>query len=178
MESSAILLANTVFAVRGRVGDSIQSGAGLEDWLAAHADELPAAPRAIDGDALRRLRDAIRELLAALAEERAPAGDALAVVNRASRSGPTSPVIEWDAGSPTLRLVPGPADGSEQFLASLARSAIELATGSRARDVCACGGPRCVQFVLRDHPRRAFCSEGCSARARSARYYRRNRPAA
>ena len=177
MERAAILLANTVFAVRGRAGDAIRDAAGLGGWLAAHAGELPAAPPTIDGVALRRLRDATRELLAALAEERAPAGDALVVINRASRSGPTSPLIEWGAESPTLGLVPGAADGSEQFLACFARSAIELATGPHARDVLACRGPRCVQFVLRDQPRRAFCSEACSARARSARYYRRNRPA-
>ncbi len=173
--NAAFLLANTVFAVRGRAGDAIANDDLLESWLSAHADELPPVPPSIDGDGLRRLRDAVRELVGALTVARAPAVDAVSVVNGFSRRAPTSAIIEWDSARPTSHLSPGTEAGTEQFLASFARSAIELVTGPRADDLRACGGPRCVQFVLRDHPRRAFCSEGCSARARSARYYRRNR---
>lgn len=177
VERAAILLANTVFAVRGRAGDAIEDAGALDGWLARHAGVMPDAPRALDGHALRTLRDAVRELLAALAQMRAPAAEAVSVVNRASQRVPTASALEWSEARPVLRLEPCSGDGSDRFLAFFARAAIELVTGPWAGHVCACGGPRCVQFLVRDHPRQAYCSEGCATRARSARYYRKHRPA-
>ncbi|MGW3040938.1 CGNR zinc finger domain-containing protein [Kitasatospora sp. NPDC001159] len=45
----------------------------------------------------------------------------------------------------------------------------------RPASLRACHGPGCVQFFVKDHPRREWCGPGCGNRARAARHYHRQR---
>ncbi len=68
--------------------------------------------------------------------------------------------------------------GQEARLAAIARDAISLLAGPRRAQLRACQGPGCIQFFVKDHPRREWCSAGCGNRARAARHYRRVRDGA
>jgi predicted RNA-binding Zn ribbon-like protein len=60
-------------------------------------------------------------------------------------------------------------------LAVLAEEALILFAGPRQYQLCACRGPGCVLFFVRDHPHRQWCSASCGNRARAARYYAKTR---
>jgi predicted RNA-binding Zn ribbon-like protein len=57
----------------------------------------------------------------------------------------------------------------------IAADAIALVTGPEAADLRACEAPGCVRLLLRDHPRRHWCSTRCGDRVRARRYYARHR---
>ncbi|GAA1986382.1 CGNR zinc finger domain-containing protein [Kitasatospora viridis] len=161
-EPPAVELANTVVAVRGRERDE------LDGWLAAHG-------LAADAERFRELRDAVRRLLAAATGDGAyPAAD-LAVLNAAAALAPRWPVLlTGPDGTPTTgeRSAAGPADAA---LADRARDAVRLLGTPARADLRACQGPGCVQYFVRDHPRREWCGPGCGNRARAARHYRKKR---
>jgi predicted RNA-binding Zn ribbon-like protein len=48
--------------------------------------------------------------------------------------------------------------------------------GSDHVDLRACGAPGCMRLLLKDHPRRQWCSTRCGDRVRASRYYHRHRP--
>jgi predicted RNA-binding Zn ribbon-like protein len=168
-DNLAVAFANTVYAVRGRPGDAIETDEELRAWLADHG--LHAGG---DGRDLRPLRDAVRQLFGAAVERAAPPPAALAAVNEASAAAPTAAVLRWHGDERTVVERCG-ADPATAMRARLAAAAIALLGGPRGPALRACEGPRCVQYLLQDHPRRAFCCDGCSTRARAARYYARHR---
>jgi len=63
---------------------------------------------------------------------------------------------------------------ADLVLATIAADAIDLITGARRDDLRTCGAPRCVLMLLKDHPRREWCSYRCGKRARQARHYERH----
>ncbi len=124
--------------------------------------------------AFRALRDAVRELFAAAVGGTDPPPAALAAVNAASVAAPAAATLAWRGADRTI-VEHRAADPATATRARLAAAAIALLGGPRADSLRACAGPRCVQYLLQDQPRRAFCSDGCSTRARAARYYARHR---
>ena len=160
--------ANTVYAVRGRPGDAIGSDQDLRAWLGTHGLAVTG-----DGD-LRVLRDAVRALFAAAVAGLEPPPAALAAVNAASAAAPAAAWLDWRGTRRTLA-ERRTADAAAVTAARLASAAIRLLGGPHGDALRACEGPRCVQYLLEGHPRRAFCSDGCSTRARAARYYARHR---
>jgi predicted RNA-binding Zn ribbon-like protein len=154
--------------------DELTDVAGLAAWLAEHGLADADAGEA-DLAALRALRDAVRELLTARIEDRAPAPMAVEAVNAASRRAPVARVLDWEGrDAPRARRdglgVPGAALGG----ALAATDAIELVTGPEHAALHACGAPGCVRLLLRDHPRRQWCSTRCGDRVRASRYYHRH----
>jgi predicted RNA-binding Zn ribbon-like protein len=186
-EELAVAFANTVYAVRGRPGDAIGDDGGVDTWLREHGLGGQAADvdghaadadgPAADGAALRALRDAVRKLFAAAVANEAPSPAALAAVNGASAAAPAAATLEW-RGADRAVAERRTADPATATRARLATAVIALLGGPHAGTLRACQGPRCVQYLLQDHPRRAFCSDGCSTRARAARYYARRRSGA
>ncbi|MFI9365160.1 CGNR zinc finger domain-containing protein [Kitasatospora sp. NPDC053057] len=171
----AVAFANTLVATRGKVRDTLAAPEDLTAWLAPDA---PGAAAAALGDAdlaaFRTLRDAIRAVLRALVDgEPAPAAE-VEQINEASAAAPRWPVLTADgAGYAVTRhtdRAPVPA-----ALGALAHDTAALLTGPLAADLRACHGPGCVQFFVKDHPRREWCGPGCGNRARAARHYHRQR---
>jgi predicted RNA-binding Zn ribbon-like protein len=161
MTELAVEFANTLRASRGRTAD------GLAEWAARTG--MPAEPVR-----LAELRDAIRALLRAVTDKSEfPAGQ-LGVLNAAAAAAPCWP--ELMAGPAIVARTDAAAGPAA--LAVIARDAIDLIGTVTRRDALrACGGPGCVQFFVKDHPRREWCGPACGNRARAARHYRKARAA-
>jgi predicted RNA-binding Zn ribbon-like protein len=135
----------------------------------AIVDDIGDAPAA-----LRELREAVRELLLARIETRAPDPGALAGVNAAAAAAPVALQLEWEAAPHAERSFAAASD-LDRERARIAADAIALVTGPEAADLRACEAPGCVRLLLRDHPRRHWCSTRCGDRVRARRYYARHR---
>lgn len=157
-EPLAVDLANTAVRLRGRDVDLIADDSGVADWLALHP-----SLGAVDGAALRALRDAIRKVFQAAADARPAPPAALVAVNEAAQrcravlaSTSDGPVVEWSGGP----------------LAVLARSAVEVVAAASLRG---CANHDCVLFFAHGDERRKFCdTKTCANRARQARHRERH----
>ncbi|WP_211766943.1 CGNR zinc finger domain-containing protein [Kutzneria sp. CA-103260] len=157
-EPLAVDLANTIARLRGRDVDLIADDAGLTAWLSLHP-QLGA----VDGDELRALRGAIREVFQATAETRSADPDAVTAVNAAAfrclatlTSTSDGPVVEWGGGP----------------LPVIARSAVEVVAAASLRG---CANHDCVLFFAHGDERRKFCdTRTCANRARQARHRERH----
>ncbi|SDK47911.1 Conserved protein containing a Zn-ribbon-like motif, possibly RNA-binding [Nocardioides sp. YR527] len=173
----AVRLMNTIWADRRSVHDSLGSVAHLRAWaeeagLGRHQD--------VDDHDLARaraLRDALRRLAADVTGDSRPhsipegisAEMALAVLNEfASRC---TPVLRHRRGGGYAREWLTDCSGLQRELNLVALEGAEVLT----QELKACGGPGCVLYFVRDHPRREWCSAGCGNRARVARHHRRNK---
>jgi predicted RNA-binding Zn ribbon-like protein len=129
--------------------------------------------------AVRELRDAVRELLEARIEVRAPDQAAVETVNAAAAAAPTVRRLIWsDPSRPREERHHLGADGVPLARALLAADAIDLVTGPAHANLLACAAPGCARLLLRDHPRRRWCSTRCGDRVRASRYYHRHREGA
>jgi predicted RNA-binding Zn ribbon-like protein len=158
----------------GDAVDELASPDALRAWLAGHG--LPTSAR-IDraGPAtMRELRDAVRELLVARIDGRLPDPAAVQAVNSASAAASTVFRLEWtDPAAPREVLDRRGAAGAAMAAALLAADAIDLVTGPDHADLRACAAPGCLRLLLKDHPRRQWCSTRCGDRVRASRYYHR-----
>jgi predicted RNA-binding Zn ribbon-like protein len=153
--------------------DELTSPAALRAWLTDHGF---AAGGAVDLAAMLELRTAVHELLLARIERRVPDPAAVAGVNEASAGAPSVRRLVWAEATPEARDEPA-ATGAALARALLAADAIDLVTGPDHRALRACGAPGCVRLLLKDHPRRQWCSTRCGDRVRASRYYHRQRSA-
>jgi predicted RNA-binding Zn ribbon-like protein len=175
----ALALVNTRRNDHGAPVDDLATTADVRTWLARHG----LAPDARVDDAalvaIRELRDAVRELLEARIDRRAPDQAAVETVNAATTAAPMVRLLTWTSpGDPRQEShYPGVA-GIPLARARLAGDAIDLVTGSSHNDLLACAAPGCMRLLLRDHPRRRWCSTRCGDRVRASRYYHRHRDAA
>jgi predicted RNA-binding Zn ribbon-like protein len=159
--------------------DDLATPAGLGAWL-AHQGLVPHA-RVNDAAlaAVRELRGAVRELLEARIDARAPAPAAVETVNAAAAAAPIARRLTWtDSCAPRAERDSLGADGVPLACALLGADAIDLVTASAHTDLLACAAPGCDRLLLRDHPRRRWCSTRCGDRVRASRYYHRHRQAA
>ncbi|MGW4525744.1 CGNR zinc finger domain-containing protein [Amycolatopsis sp. NPDC004378] len=168
--SPALALVNTRrLSANGEV-DDLTTPAGATEWLREH--NLPPAP--LDADTLARvtdLRTAVRELLAALADDRPPAAAAVETVNAATRADAAAPQLTWPA-TPRREWRSTSPGSVEEALATLARDAIEVLTGDLGSLVRPCEAHGCVRYFFREHARRRWCSTTCGDRVRAARHQR------
>jgi predicted RNA-binding Zn ribbon-like protein len=167
--------------------DHLATPEELGEWLAWRSlvARDPAPPGAVaaptvadlaDLAAAHALRDAVRELLSAAIDGRSPAPWAVTAVNDASALAPAADRLRWDpAGGPVRMRSAAGASEVERALATLAEDAIGLVCGERRGDLIACEAPGCIRLLLKDHPRRHWCSTRCGDRVRAARHYRRAR---
>lgn len=174
-EPLGIEFANTRFMVRGVVQDGLVDAGSLTAWLQFHADECGTVGALTRHDLERfvSLRNCIRDIAAALVDQRTPPRTTVGVLNRAAAAAPRWPQVraagaELAAGEQTSA---GPVDAA---LATIARSAISVFTGPQRADLRACPAPTCVLYFVRDHPRRQWCSAGCGNRTRVSRFHRRH----
>jgi predicted RNA-binding Zn ribbon-like protein len=158
--SLALALVNTQ-----RVGDVDDLDDPLP-WLHAHGLRVTSVA---DAGPLTGLRAAVRELLAALAEDRTPDPAAVDAVNAAARADAAAPQLTWAAG-PRREWRSTRPGSVEEAVATLARDAIDVAGGDLGRLVRPCEAHGCVRFYLREHARRRWCSTTCGDRVRAARH--------
>ena len=228
-EPLPIELGNTVYAVRGRPMDGLETSEHLAAWLRDVRPRLALPPSDADllqvtGDELaiaRELREAIRLLSAATVAGRDADPDAVETINRHARLAPRwhelrpgpHPGPGPEAGSgpelrpapevgfgpelrpapevgfgPELRPAPEVGSGPEPYaepraevradgppvaavLSWIAEEAVLLFAGPSRHRLAACQGPGCVLYLIRETPRREWCSPGCGNRARAARHY-------
>jgi predicted RNA-binding Zn ribbon-like protein len=172
-EPLAVEFANTWYAVRGREREGVGTPSELSTWL--HEHHLPADADESAVQDFLTLREAIRSLLRATAGgEPLPEG-AKATVNAASEQAPRWPVLAGTAESGYGVIEAASADPLPAAQAHIARDAITLLGGPLRADLRACRSPGCVQFFVKDHPRREWCSPGCGNRARAARHYTKHK---
>ena len=154
----AIELHNTLYAADGEPLDGLADERGLRAWLGAVRGRLPAQARGADPRRLadvRRLREAVREVLHAATEQRPPRPSAVRAVNDASRRCPSSPQLGAARGGGMRAAIDHHgADATDIALGAFAVDAIDLVTGARRGALGRCGAPGCVLMFLRDHPRR------------------------
>ncbi|MGY1453774.1 CGNR zinc finger domain-containing protein [Streptomyces sp. SS8] len=181
-EPLPVEFANTLSAARGCLVEGLGSPADLEAWLRRHRGLLPDSERpreetfrASDQQLAhaRVLRDAVRRLIAARVDRKAPDPWDIAHVNRASGMSQSWPVLVWRSahtpGADSLCT----ADAVTHALSLIARSSVLLLSGEQGALLRSCRAPGCVLFFYRHHPRRAWCSSGCGNRARVARHQAR-----
>jgi predicted RNA-binding Zn ribbon-like protein len=168
----AVDLANTVIVVRpGEDIDGLATRADLARWLGLERDRIGAAGRAEERlRDFRRLRDAIRALLTAAAEDAELPESAVAAVNRASKAAPWFVQLR----APASAVVDSQASTrADAILGAIATSAVELLGGPDRERVRVCQAPRCGLFFLAARERQQWCSPTCGNRARVARHYAR-----
>ncbi|HEX4701380.1 MAG TPA: CGNR zinc finger domain-containing protein [Pseudonocardiaceae bacterium] len=143
-------------------------------WLRTRS--LASAPRvsAPEFMELIGLRAAIRELFTALADQREPAADSVALVNDCARRWPIAPQLAWPPDGPRREWSGGTeSNGVDEAIATIARDAIDVVCGDRAPTVRRCAAHGCVRIFFRAHARRQWCSNTCGDRVRAARHYLR-----
>ena len=174
----ALALVNSRRNDAGWPVDDLATPVGLRAWLAEQGLVAHARVDAAALAALRELRDAVRELLEARIEERVPDQSAVEIVNAAAAAAPAARMLIWtEPGAPREERDGLGAEGVPVARALLAADAIDLVAGPDHADLLACAAPGCVRLLLRDHPRRQWCSTRCGDRVRASRYYHRHRNA-
>ncbi|SFW92232.1 CGNR zinc finger domain-containing protein [Amycolatopsis australiensis] len=168
--SLALALVNTRRLSAGDEVDDLADPRDATEWLRGH--DLPAVRlTAEDVSRLTGLRTAVRELLTALAEDRRPSAAAVETVNAAARADAAAPQLAWTAG-PNRKWHSTRPGSVEEALATLARDAIDVASGELGEVVRACEAHGCVRLFFREHARRRWCSTTCGDRVRAARHQR------
>lgn len=173
-EPLSVELHNTLYAAGGDTFDGLEQA---NAWLDCLGDRLPDAPpgHGPSRDELAELRAAVRAALHATVAGEAHDRAVLDALNRAAARALRSPAARWRSGRAEAATDFHEASLADVVLAALAADAIALITGPRGDDLRACGAPGCVLMFLKDHPRRAWCSDACGNRARQARHYERRR---
>lgn len=182
-EPLAIELHNTLYAAGGDAIDGLVDQTSADIWLDELAHRLPHTDLR-SGDwpavaAIVALRDVVRLALRVAVGAGGQDPRVLDAINAASRRAASAPVALWRADAPPeLGTTFLSAPRSDIVLGAFATDAVELLTGPHQADLRACGAPGCVLLYLKDHPRRAWCSNACGNRARQARHYQRTRRSA
>ncbi|WP_119392061.1 CGNR zinc finger domain-containing protein [Taklimakanibacter lacteus] len=125
-------------------------------------------------DAARRLREALYRLVADALARKAPDESDLALVNAAAEKPPLVPTLT-SIGRPSTWSSAAP---HEAVLATVARDAIDLLSGSALARVRKCADAHCsVLFVDNSRPgRRRWCAmNGCGNKVKKAAYRRRQK---
>jgi predicted RNA-binding Zn ribbon-like protein len=179
----AIRFANTRYGARASVREGLATPGQLAGWLRANAASLAeaGAPGAADAgvssaDLARfvALRDTIRSLVMAAIEGEPLDRSQVTTLNETAALAPAWPVL---VAGPDGVAVAQRCDSSDGLpaLGAIARDAVRLLGEPGRADVRACQAPGCVQFFVKDHSRRTWCSAACGNRARVARHYQRHK---
>jgi predicted RNA-binding Zn ribbon-like protein len=179
-------LANTYYAVRGKLREGLSSAQDVGAWTAVvsprlggmelSAEELARTDEA-DRESFLELRSAIRGIAGDLAAGRNPAAEPVEALNRASALAPASPALKISQEGTLEKSVRSEHPAAAAALSALAGDAVDLFSGDRRALLRECRAPGCYLFFLKDHPRREWCTPACGMRVRASRaYYKRTHP--
>ncbi|MFE4603130.1 CGNR zinc finger domain-containing protein [Kitasatospora indigofera] len=185
-EPLALELVNTTFVlggVRGVLVDALRTPEDLGGWLAARAPLFgeplrPALARATVTGAqvarFRELRQALRDLAAALVAGERPADAPVALLNSSARLAVSWPEFEPGSGGPARTVTRwSEPDPLLVALGEVAAAGVALLAGEESGQVRACPAPGCILYFVKSHGRREWCTVGCGNRVRVARHSRR-----
>lgn len=153
--------------------DALATPAGASEWLAAHSlgDDEPLAND--DAERLRRLREALRDLLDANNSGEEPPATALAILN--DQAGEAALGLRFDAGGAELVSSCGGVDSAIATILATVHEAMRERTWARLK---ACPADDC-RWAFYDHSRNrsgTWCRmEECGNRAKARAYRERHR---
>nr|WSW65479.1 CGNR zinc finger domain-containing protein [Streptomyces sp. NBC_00995] len=165
---------------QGPPADHLADPAGLLAWLALEGERLPAAAgvRTVTPDdvaAVRAVRAAAAEAVAAARRGERPPETALRALNEAQLAAPAVRYAEWGGGAVVVTDRRSGAPGV-RVAAALAEEVAELLAGPALTNLRECEAEACTMLFVPAHPRRRWCSAArCGNRERVARYYRRHK---
>lgn len=167
----ALDLADTLITVTDPHTDLLSDQERAAAWWAVQAPRLPEGP-VPDPAATRRLRGAIRDVLDARLEGRAPRDTSVEDLNAAVAAVPTSARLLADGTAETRWHT---EHGGNAALAAIAGEAILLlADGDRLPRLRRCANPACSMLFLAERRSRQWCASNvCGNRVRVARHYER-----
>lgn len=177
-EPLPIELANSLCVSNGTSTDFLATARLVRLWSAHVQSEPPILPpRSLDEhdvSAVRDLRDAVRELLNALANSRRAPTRAIHKINHYAAAAATRVELTQNhAGNICVKTRYSAPSGIDALLGRLAIETIVLAAGLLPTQLRRCEGPGCAMLFVRIHHRRQWCHPSCGHRARQASYYRR-----
>jgi predicted RNA-binding Zn ribbon-like protein len=173
---AAIDLVDTALVAVDPPVDLLVDAARATAWWRLQAGRLPEGPVPAPA-AVRRLRAAIRDVLDAHLERRAPRATSVEDINAAAAAVPTSArLVAHRAGARRETRWHTELGGSAK-LAALATEVIDLMTSPERLDrLRRCANPNCSMLFLAENRRRQWCTPNiCGNRARVARHYQRHR---
>lgn len=175
-----IELANTRFFREGELQEGLSTVADGRTFVRIHSAAFGVPASSVDTAArlaLVEMRELVRKVLTALAEDRAPRPDVVRALNAAAGRRPSRLELRCPADAPprarrvaARRL--GPAD---ELRADIAEATMLFAASDEAVQLRACPAPGCIGFFLPRHGRQEWCSVACGNRARNARFHERHR---
>ncbi len=178
-EPLAVDLANTLLEREEGSEDLLATPERLLAWCEAEGERLGVLNAAGLGGRLPEflvLRGAIRELFRGLLDGERPSEGAVEEINTASARVPRFRELRWETEDQQggLRAQTRDVGGEEAdiALASIARSAIELAGDPGREFLRSCPAPGCPLIFCAENSRKRWCSNACGNRVRVARHYR------
>jgi predicted RNA-binding Zn ribbon-like protein len=171
--SVALALVNSLGGGPGGPLDQLATPTEVARWMRSSGLGSVTSAHVSPADiaALAELRDAIRELFTASADEREPDVTAVSLVNADARLVLGAPALRWLAGPPQQRWQAEQPDTAANALALIARDAIEIVCGPLGPVIHHCEAHGCARIFFRTHGRRRWCSNTCGDRVRVARHY-------
>jgi predicted RNA-binding Zn ribbon-like protein len=167
---------NTVACPACRAGDALDP---VGEPRGGSARRLPigALPRPVRGrERLRRFRAAVRELVEASIERRAPDPRSLETLNAAARRYRPRSALRWSRTGWTRVDTTSAGGEYDRVAGRVAIATIELLTGPARMRLKRCHGLGCEHFLYGRTKTQLWCSpSGCGNRARVARHYRLTR---
>lgn len=180
-EHPSVALVDTVSAApRGQLRDELDTPDALADWLLAR--DLISPDAVLYEHCWGRIvefRQSLRDLFTAHVEGSAPSLTTIQALNRALTRASGARLLHFDPATGFTRSADHPATQViEHVMALIAEDAAALLTGKEASMLTSCQAKGCLQFFLRQHARRQWCSTRCGDRVRAARAYTRRRTSA
>jgi predicted RNA-binding Zn ribbon-like protein len=164
--------ANTIRR-RGMVDhDYLRTGADLASWSEREAGRVPrvsARAAAARLEEVRAVRDDVKALLRAAADDAPLPARATARVNALARSLPLVTQLGRRPGE--SHTAPAASSGVvDELLARVAAATIELVGAGGSDVVRFCDAPSCGDFFAPDRRNQVWCDDSCGTRARVARH--------
>jgi predicted RNA-binding Zn ribbon-like protein len=170
----AVDLVDTVAAPGSAAGDLLATDGDAQAWWGIEGARVPAGDLP-DLRALRRLRSASRETIAALVDGRPVPPEAVSDLNFFMRSAPASTrLLLTGTGLDAQTHWHGEYGGNPRLSFIATQAAQFLSDPSNVSRLRRCANPACSMIFVAVNPRRSWCAPGvCGNRARVARHYRR-----
>ncbi|KRB80029.1 hypothetical protein ASE01_00510 [Nocardioides sp. Root190] len=175
-EPLAVDLANTVTVATDPAVELLVDDERHAAFWALQAHRLPPGATAPSPGQTADLRSAVRSVLLSHLDNLPFDRSAVSAVNAAAADAPSAPQLAIVTAGAGLRTSWGTQDSVALTVGAVARSAIDVVTGSSADRLRVCASDACSLLFVATHAKRQWCSSAvCGNRARVARHARRQR---
>lgn len=174
----ALDLADTLMTAADPAEDLLAAAGRSRAWWEFQSRRLPGAA-APELAAVRRLRAAVRDVLDAHLQGRAPSPTSVEDLNATAASVPSSPRLSYTGAAANTETRWHTEYGGNAALAYIAREVIDLfAAPERLARLRRCANPECSMLFLAETARRQWCASNvCGNRVRVARHHQKARAA-